>query len=86
MGESATEMDVMDSAKDSRGLDLGLKKTNGLRLGWIEVETLVQEPVVNPRSARFNFSNLMCERRHVCTYIQLSVISVLMKGYTIAGI
>ena len=26
MGEPATEMDVMDSAKDSRGLDLGLKK------------------------------------------------------------
>ena len=26
MGESATEMDVMDSAKDSRGLNLGLKK------------------------------------------------------------
>ena len=26
MGEPATEMDVKDSAKDSRGLDLGLKK------------------------------------------------------------
>ena len=27
MGEPATEMDVMDSAKASRGLDLWLKKT-----------------------------------------------------------
>ena len=26
MGELATEIDAMDSAKDSRGLDLGLKK------------------------------------------------------------
>ena len=26
MGEPATEMDLMDSAKASRGLDLGLKK------------------------------------------------------------
>ena len=27
MGELATEMDLMDSAKASRSLDLGLKKT-----------------------------------------------------------
>ena len=26
MGEPATEIDAMDSAKDSRGLDLGCKK------------------------------------------------------------
>ena len=36
MGEPATEMDAMDSAKDLRGLDHGLKKAmasdlNGLR-------------------------------------------------------
>ena len=48
MGEPATEMDVMDSAKDSRGLDLGLKKAMASDLEWIEVKTIVQEPVVNP--------------------------------------
>ena len=39
MGEPATEMDAMDSAKDSRGLDCGLEKAmasdlDGLR--WID--------------------------------------------------
>ena len=53
MGEPATEMDVMDSAKASRGLDLGLKKSNSFRLGWIEVKTIVQKPVVDPLCARF---------------------------------
>ena len=51
MGEPATERDLMDSAKASRGLDLGLK--NGFRLGWIEVKTVVQKPVVDPLGARF---------------------------------
>ena len=32
MGEPATEMDAIDSAKDSRGLDLGLKKAMALDL------------------------------------------------------
>ena len=58
MGELATEMDAMDSAKDLRGLDLVLKKRNGFRLGWIEVKTINQEPVVNPLSARFYRSDL----------------------------
>ena len=48
MGEPATEMDSMDSAKDSRGLDLGLKKA----FDWIEVTTIVQKPVVDPLGAR----------------------------------
>ena len=63
-----------------------VEKSNGLRLEWIEVEAIVQEPVVNPLSARFYRSDLMCERRHVCTYIQLNDIIVLMKGCKIAGI
>ena len=86
MGEPATEIDAMDSAKGSRGLDLELKKNNGSRLGWIEVKTIVQEPVVNPLSARFDQSDLMCERRQVSTDIQLSVISVLMEGHNVTGI
>ena len=86
MGEPATEIDAMDSAKDSRGLDLGLKKSNGFRLGWIEVKTIVQEPVVNPLSARFYRGDLMCERRQVSTDIQLSAISVLMEGHNVTGI
>ena len=58
MGEPATEMDLMDSAKASRGLDLGLKNamvrwSDGFRLGWIEVKTVVQKPVVDPLGARF---------------------------------
>ena len=32
MGEPATEMDLMDSAKASRGLDLGLKNAMALDL------------------------------------------------------
>ena len=47
MGEPATEdMDAMDSAKDSKGLDLGLKKSNGLRLGmdWGEDHCSSCEP------------------------------------------
>ena len=46
------------SAKDSGGLDLGLKKSNGFRLGWIEVKTIVQEPVVDPLPARLKDSSL----------------------------
>ena len=42
------------------------------------MKTIVQEPVVNSLSARFYRSDLMCERRQVCTNIQLSVISVLI--------
>ena len=84
MGEPATEIDAMDSAKDSRGLDLGLKKA--MRLGWIEMKTIVQEPVVNPLSARFYRSDLICERRQVSTDIQLSVISILMEGHNVTGI
>ena len=50
------------------------------------MKTIVQEPVMNPLSAGFCRSDLMCERRQVCTNIQLSVISVLMKGYNVTGI
>ena len=43
MGEPATEIDAMDSAKDSRGLDLGLKKAmasdlDGLRMARVGME------------------------------------------------
>ena len=79
-------MDAMDSAKDSRGLDLGLKKAMASDMGWIGVKTIVQEPVVNPLSARFYRSDLMCDRRQVSTNIQLSVISVLMEGHNVSGI
>ena len=51
-----------------------VEKSNGFRLGWIEVKTIVREPVVNSLSARFYRSDLMCERRQVSTDIQLSVI------------
>ena len=32
MGELSTEMNVMDSAKASRGLNVRVEKTNGFRL------------------------------------------------------
>ena len=63
-----------------------VEKSNGFRLGWIEVKTIVQEPVVNPLSARFYRSDLMCERRQVSTDIQPSVICVLMEGHNVTGI
>ena len=63
-----------------------VEKSNGFRLGWIEVKTIVQEPVVNPLNARFYQSDLMYERRQVSTNIQLSVISVLMEGQNFTGI
>ena len=75
MVEPVTEMDVMDSAKDSKGLDLGLSKAMASGLGWIEVKTIVQEPVVNPLGARFYRSDLIFERRQVCTYIIYSWMS-----------
>ena len=50
------------------------------------MKTIVQEPVVNPLGARFYLSDLMCERRQVCTNIQLSVISVLMERHNVTGI
>ena len=82
MGEPATEIDTMDSAKDSRGLDLGLKKAMASDLdGLRRKQYIVQEPVVNPLSARFYRSDLICERRQVSTDIQLSVISILMEGH-----
>ena len=77
MGEPATELDAMDSAKD------WVEKSNGFRHGWIEVKTIVQEPVVNPLSASFYRSDLMCECRQVSTNIQLSVISVMMEGHNV---
>ena len=73
----------------SQGLERSgpwVEKSNGFRRGWIEVETIVQEPVVNPLNARFYRSDLMCERRQVSTDIQLSVISVLMKGHNVSSI
>ena len=50
------------------------------------MKTIVQEPVVNPLSARFYRSDLMCECRQVSTDIQLCVISVLMEGHNVTGI
>ena len=50
------------------------------------MKTIVQEPIVNPLGTRFYRSDLMCKRRQVCTNIQLSVISILMKGYNVTGI
>ena len=53
MGEPATGMDLMDSVKASRGLESWVEKCHGFRLGWIEVKTIVQKPVVDPLGARF---------------------------------
>ena len=50
------------------------------------MKTIAQEPVVNPLSARFYRSDLMCELRQVSTDIQLSVVSVLMEGHNVTGI
>ena len=61
MGEPATEMDLMDSAKALRGLDIGLKKAMASDLDELslEVKTIViQKPVVDPQSARFYRNSL----------------------------
>ena len=50
------------------------------------MKTIVQEPVVNPLSARFYRSDLMGKCRQVSTNMQLSVISVLMEGHNVTGI
>ena len=41
---------------------------------------------MNPLGAKFYRSDLVCEHRQICTYVQLSVISVLMKEYKVACI
>ena len=41
MGEPATELYVMDSAKDSRDLDLGLKKVMALDLDGFFLNTIL---------------------------------------------
>ena len=63
-----------------------VEKSNGFRLEWIEVKTIFQEPVVNPLSARFYRSDLMCELRQDKLVPTKSVISVLMGGHNVTGI
>ena len=60
-----------------------VEKCNGFRLGWIEVKTIVQKPVVDPLGARFYWGNLMNQRGCISTDIQLGVISILMKGHQV---
>ena len=86
MGEPATEMDVMDSAKDLRGLDLGLKKAMASDLDGLRWRPLFRSQLWTLWvQARFYQSDLMCERRQVCTNLQLSVTSVLMEGHNVTG-
>ena len=67
IGEPATETVPIDSAKAARGLDSGVVKGDGLWLGWVQVKTIIQKPVVNSLSARFNWSNLSSQRWRVST-------------------
>ena len=67
MGEPATEINLMDSAKASRGLDFRLKNA--------------MQAVVDPLGARFYWGNLMYQRGCIGTDIQLCVINILIKGH-----
>ena len=60
---------------------LRVEKCNCFRLGWIEVKTIVQKPVMDSLGARFYWGNLMYQRGCISTDIQLGVISILMKGH-----
>ena len=53
------------------------------------MKAFVKEPVVGPLVARFFPSNLIYNRRRVCTDpidIQLGVVSILVKGYKVISI
>ena len=59
----------------------GVRESNGLRLRWFEVKTIVQKQVVNSQSAWLDWSYLSCKCQGICPYIQLGVISILVNGY-----
>ena len=87
MGEPATEMHGFNGfSQEFERFGHWVEKSNGFRLEWIKVKTIVQEPVVNTLSVRFYRSDLMFERRKVCTNIQLSIINVLMEGHNVTGV
>ena len=72
MGEPATEMDVIDSAKLSfKKFRPWVEKSLGFRLG-----DEVQDSIVGLLGARFYQSNLMGNRGRACTDIQLGFIRV----------
>ena len=70
-------------SQSSKRFGSGVVKGDGLWLGWVQVKTIIQKPVVNSLSARFNWSNLSSQRWRVGTYIKLSVISILMEGHCV---
>ena len=70
-------------SQSSERFGSGVVKSDGLWLGWVQVKTIIQKPVVNSLSARFNWSNLSSQRWRVSTYIKLSVISILMEGHCV---
>ena len=74
IGDPATVMVLTDSAKATSGFDLGFEKALASDLDWLRWRPL------------FEWQSWIlwvhdCECRRVCTYIELSVISVLVEGY-----
>ena len=57
MGEPATEIDLMDSRQGFERFGPWVEKSNGFRLGWIEMKTIVQKSVVDPLGERFYWGN-----------------------------
>ena len=70
-------------SQSSKRSGFGVVKSNGLRLGWVQMKTVIQKPVMNSLSAGFNWSNLRSQRWRVSTYIKLSVVSILMEGHRV---
>ena len=79
IGEPATEMDVMDFAMASSGLDLGLKKAMASDLLGLRWRPLFRSQSLTLWVQDFNQSDLMCQWGRICTDIKLSVISILVK-------
>ena len=62
-----------------KGFRPRVEESDGLKLRWVEVKTIVQEPVVNSQGACFEGRNLRYKRRRVCLNIKLGVVSVLTE-------
>ena len=72
--------------KQQSGFDLGFEKAMASDCRWLKVKTIVQKPVMNSMSAWLDRCYLSYKCWWICTYIQLSVISILVEGYHFAPI
>ena len=59
-------------SQGSKRFGSGVVKGDGLWLGWVQMKTNIQKPVVDSLSAGFNWSNLSSQCWRVSTYIKLN--------------